>query len=188
MYPDIEKAHLAPKREQDVYIELPCEAEVKEEEEEEEYGKLIHWAAQAWEEHFSALPNGHGFNRLRSVLVAFVHRTHDLMGVANGDDFVFVGLGEDRDFVFNALRDRDERKHPGRLGRAVGDAKKLDVLGRVVEITYGGGTSEGYPWHKRPVEEYCDRDKSVDVLTNSGHPEDHERGGGGNPTSMRRPT
>ena len=77
-------------------MELPAEAEVQE----DECGKLIHWlhgcrpAAQAWGEHFSALLKEHGFQMLRSV-----HETRDLMGVVNGDDFVFVGLDEDLDFV-----------------------------------------------------------------------------------------
>ena len=57
MYLDVQKAHLAPRCEQDVYVEDEC-------------GKLIHWlcgcrpAAQAsWEEHYSALLKEHGFQR-----------------------------------------------------------------------------------------------------------------------------
>ena len=67
MYLDIKKAHVIPLCEQDVYVELPGEAEV----EDDECGKLIHWlygcrpAAQAWEEHYSALLKNHGFKRLK---------------------------------------------------------------------------------------------------------------------------
>ena len=39
MYLDIKKAHAIPLCEQDVYVELPGEAEV----EDDECGKLIHW-------------------------------------------------------------------------------------------------------------------------------------------------
>ena len=39
LFLDIKKAHLAPKYEKDVYVELPVEAEVKA----HECGKLIHW-------------------------------------------------------------------------------------------------------------------------------------------------
>ena len=105
MYLDVKKAHLAPRCEQDVYVQLPAEAEVQE----DECRKLIHWlyacrpAAQAWEEHYSALLKEHGFQRLRLILVAFVHETWDLMGVVHGDDFVFVGLDKDLDFVLKAL-------------------------------------------------------------------------------------
>ena len=72
-------------------MDLPGEAEV----EDDECGKLIHWlygcrpAAQAWEEHFSALLKNHGFKRLKSVPVAFVHETRDMSGVVHGDDFVW---------------------------------------------------------------------------------------------------
>ena len=57
MFLDVKKAHLAPLCEEDVYVELPEEANV----EEDKCGKLIHWlygcrqAAQAWEEHYSNL-------------------------------------------------------------------------------------------------------------------------------------
>jgi hypothetical protein len=50
MFSDIKKAHLAPLRKVDDYVELPPEAEVRE----DECGKLIHWlyrpAAQALED------------------------------------------------------------------------------------------------------------------------------------------
>jgi hypothetical protein len=68
MYLDAKKAHLAPLRKQDVYVELPAEAEVAA----DECGKLVHWlygcrpAAQAWEEHYSALLEDHGFRRLKT--------------------------------------------------------------------------------------------------------------------------
>ena len=81
MYLDMKKAHVMPLCVQDVYVELPAEAEVQE----DECGKLTHWlygcrpAAQAWEEHFFALLKEHDFQRLRSVPVAFVHETRDLM-------------------------------------------------------------------------------------------------------------
>lgn len=39
MYLDIKKAHLAPKCDKDVYVELPEEAGVQS----DECGKLIHW-------------------------------------------------------------------------------------------------------------------------------------------------
>jgi hypothetical protein len=77
---DVKKAHLEPLCEQDVYVELPAEAEVAS----DECGKLVHWlygcrpAAQAWEEHYSALLAGHGFVRSTAVPVAFVHSDRDL--------------------------------------------------------------------------------------------------------------
>ena len=53
MFIDVKKAHLNPECEQDVYVELPLEANPKH----GQCGKLVHWlygfrpAAQAWESH-----------------------------------------------------------------------------------------------------------------------------------------
>ena len=67
LYIDVKKAHLVPKCTQDVYVELPAEAEV----EEDECGKLVYWlhgcrpAAQAWEEHYSGvLTNNSGLQEV----------------------------------------------------------------------------------------------------------------------------
>ena len=70
---DVKKAHLVPKCTQDVYVELPAEAGVQE----DECGKLIYWlygcrpAAQAWEEHYSSVLASVGFKRLLSSPIAF---------------------------------------------------------------------------------------------------------------------
>ena len=112
MYLDVKKAHLAPKCEQEVYVELPTEANVAA----DECGKLIHWlygcrpAAQAWEEHYSRLLKTHGFRRLASVPVAFSHSGRDLLGVVHGDDFVWVGVDEDLDWVLKVLEGQYELK------------------------------------------------------------------------------
>ena len=93
MYLDVKKAHLVPKCEQDVYVELPLEAGAKK----GECGKLNYWlygcrpAAQAWEKHYASLLGGVRFRQSQACPVAFVHETRDLIGIVHGDDFVFVG-------------------------------------------------------------------------------------------------
>lgn len=122
MYLDNKTAHLAPKCDQDIYVDLPEEAGVKS----DECGKLIHWrygcrpAAQAWEEHYSALFGRHGFDRLRSVPVASAHRSRDVLGAVHGDDFVLVGLDPDLDFAHGVLEAAYELKNRGRWGGAPG--------------------------------------------------------------------
>ena len=126
-YIDVKKAHLVPKCTQDVYVELPAEAEV----EEDECGKLVYWlygcrpAAQAWEEHFSGVLTAVGFKRLLSSPVAFYHSERDLVGVVHGDDFVFVGVTKELDFVLSVLKEHYELKDRGRLGSGENDKKKL---------------------------------------------------------------
>ena len=118
MYLDMKKAHVIPLCEQDVYVELPGEAEV----EDDECGKLIHWlygcrpAAQAWEEHYSALLKNHGFKRLKSVPVAFVHETRDMNRVVHGDDFVWEGIDEDLDWVQKLLEGQVRVGKPRQIG------------------------------------------------------------------------
>lgn len=76
MYLDAKNAHLAPECARHVYVERPEEARASD----DECGKWFHWlygcrpAAQAWEEHYSALLEEHGFARLQSVPVAFLMR------------------------------------------------------------------------------------------------------------------
>ena len=140
MYLDVKKAHLAPSCEQDVYVELPAEAEVAE----DDCVKLVHWlygcrpAAHAWEEHYSHLLKTQGFRILASVPVAFSHSGRDLLGVVHGDDFIWVGVDRDLDWVLKVLEGQCELKNRGRLGFGDGDLKKIDMLGRDIEITKDG--------------------------------------------------
>ena len=179
MYLDVKKAHLEPLCEQDVYVDLPAEAEVRD----DECGKLVHWlygcrpAAQAWEEHYSALLGGGGFRRMRSVPVAFVHEKLDLMGVVHGDDFVFVGLDEDLDWVLSLLRSRYEVKNRGRLGTGPKDVREIDMLGRIIRVTDDGVSWEGDPRHQDLLEEYFGLDVSSKTLSKNGYADDREQGG-----------
>ena len=126
MYLDVKKAHLIPKCDQDVYVQLPPEAGAQP----DECGKLLFWlygcrpAAQAWEEHYSAVLRKAGFKRLVSCPVAFVHESRDLMGVVHGDDFVFVGLDVDLDYTLGILQANYELKNRGRLGSGDEDTKR----------------------------------------------------------------
>ena len=143
MFLDIKKAHLAPLCQDDVYVDLPEEAGVGE----DECGKLIHWlygcrpAAQAWEEHFSELLKKNGFTRLKSVPVAFVHEERGMMGVVHGDDFVWEGRDRDLDWILEVMQGEYELKNRGRLGFGPHDVRKIDMLGRVIELT-----DEGVTW------------------------------------------
>ena len=179
IYLDVKKAHLAPLCDQDVYVDLPAEAEVKD----DECGKLVHWlygcrpAAQAWEEHYSALLGEGGFRRLRSVPVAFAHEVRDIMGVVHGDDFVFVGMDKDLDWVLNLLRAQYEVKNRGRLGTGPGDVREIDMLGRIIKLGVDGITWEGDPRHLDLLEKYFGMDESSKVLSKNGYADDREQGG-----------
>jgi hypothetical protein len=114
---------------------------------------LIHWlygcrpAAQAWEEHYSALLVASGFERLKAVPVSFTER--DLHGVVYGDDFVSEGRDKDLGWVLGVQSKEYELKHRGRLGFGPNDVRKIDILGRVVHMTergivWKGGDTSSY--------------------------------------------
>ncbi len=119
----------------------------------------------------------HGFKELQSVPVAFVHETRDMMGVVHGDDFVFVGLGADLDYVLGVLEKTYELKNRGRLGRGPKDRKKIDMLGRTIEITDDGITWKGDPRQQDLLEKYFGMDESTKTLSKNGYEEDEEQGG-----------
>ena len=179
LYIDIKKAHLAPLCESDVYVELPTEAEVHE----DECGKLIHWlygcrpAAQAWEEHYSALLVKEGFRRMQTVPVVFVHEQRDLCGVVHGDDFVWVGLDDDLSWVLKVLENAYELKNRGRLGLDEGDLRKIDILGRIIEINDEGITWKGDPRHLDILKGYFGMNDRTKALTKNGYDDDREQGG-----------
>ena len=171
MYLDVKNAHLAPLCKEDVYVELPAEAGAAS----DEVGKLVHWlygcrqAAQAWEEHYSALLVSRGFKRMKSVPVVFVHEERGMSGAVHGDDFVWEGQDKDLDWVLKVMQDQYELKNRGRLGFGPNDVRKIDILGRTVELTDKGITWQGDPRHQKLLEEYFGMDENTKVLTKNGY-------------------
>ena len=135
--------------------------------EDDECGKLIHSlygcrpAAQAWEEHYSALLKNHGFKRLKSVPVAFV----DVSGVVHGDDFVWEGIDEDLDWVQKLFEDKYELKNRGSLGFGPND-----------ELTHEGITLQGDPRHFDLLQECFGMDDKTKVLTKNGYEDGPKQG------------
>ena len=119
---------------EDVYIELPDEAECGA----DECGKLKHWlygcrkAGQAWEDHYADVLFQAGFERGTASPVAFWHEGRSMWCIVHRDDFVY---DEDLDFVESIMKDAYEIKVRGRLGPGENDVRSIDILGRVLEKT-----------------------------------------------------
>jgi hypothetical protein len=160
-----QKGSPGPLCEQDVYVELPEEAEVRE----DECGKLVHRlygcrpAAQAREEHYSALLERNGFRRLKDVPVAFRHEERDMCGVVHGDDFVWEGRDEDRDWMLAVLSKEYESKNRGRVGFSPYDVKEIDMLGR-------SGVAWG-PRHLKLLVDYFGMKNDTNTLSKNGYEE-----------------
>ena len=96
MFIDARKAHLNPKCEEDVYIELPEESGCPK----GMCGKLDFWlygfrpAAAAWEQLYASKLEEVGFVRGMSCGVVFYHQGRDISLAVHADDFTFCGVGE----------------------------------------------------------------------------------------------
>ncbi len=118
MFIDVEKAHLVPECHEDAYVELPDEAEFKE----DGRGALLYWlygwrrAGQAWEDRYSDVLKHVVFERAMSSPVVFYHSGRDFWAVVHGGDLAFTGMDGDQDCVMQELVKHYETKNRGRLG------------------------------------------------------------------------
>ena len=131
MFIDAKKAHLNPKCDDDVYVELPAEYGVLE----GMCAKLKHWlygmrpAAAAWERLYSDVLESKGFERGVSCGVVFYHKGMDVACAVHGDDFTFCGLREDLLVVQGWLREAFEIEVRGMLGESDVEDKEAAILG-----------------------------------------------------------
>ena len=173
LFVDARKAHLNPKCERNVYIELPVEAGGGE----GMCGKLDFWlygfrdAAAAWERFYCEKLEGCGFTRGTSCGVVFYHPERDLSGVVHGDDFTFCGLEEDLKWIEKLMESWFEIKVRGMLGMDDSDDKEIVILGRIVRYTKDGITYEADPKHRRLILEYFGFDETTRALTHNGDKE-----------------
>ena len=171
LFIDVKKAHLIPKCQEDVYVELPAEANCRE----DECGKLIYWlygcrrAGQAWEDHYSGILVAAGFIRGVASPVVFFHPQRELWCVVHGDDFTFAGYDEDLDFVTEVLKKEYELKVRGRLGPDEKDIKRIDILGRILEYRSWGLSWRADPRHRKMVLEHFGFIPETKHLTTTGN-------------------
>ena len=176
LYIDVKKAHLIPKCTQDVFVELPPEAGAQA----DECGKLEYWlygcrpAAQAWEEDYARALEEAGFRRPASCPVVFSHAHRDLIGACHGDDFVFVGIDEDLDFIEELLKSRYEIKVRGRLGSGPKDKTSIDMLGRTIKLHEWGITWEGDDRHRKLIMEQFGLCAGSKVLMKNGYKDEED--------------
>ena len=129
MFVDARKAHLNPKCEDDVYIELPEECGLGK----EWCGKLNYWlygfrpAAAAWEKHYSGLLEGIGFERGNACGVIFYHEGRDISLAVHGDDFTFCGLEEDLRWVRDLMAGWFDIKVRATIGEDADDDKEVTI-------------------------------------------------------------
>ena len=106
-------------------------------------------APQQWERFAAASLEALGFRRGRASAVCFYHPTRGIMGLVNGDDFVFSGADKDLGWVATGLARAILLKVMGMLGGDVkaGDVQEIRCLNRVIRWEDEGLTMEADPRH-----------------------------------------
>ena len=171
MFLDVRKAHLVPKCEQDVYVELPPEAGAAD----DECGKLLYWlygcrpAGQAWEDHYSRVLVDAGFTRGVSSPVIFFHLSRELWCVVHGDDFMFTGFEEDLDYALGVMEKEYEIKNRGTLGPDNSDVQEIDILGRILGYHSWGISWKADPRHKKMILEHFGFNDNTKSLRKNGY-------------------
>ena len=127
------------------------------------------------QEHHSTLLKNHGFVLLKSVPVAFTHEGKDMSGVVRGDDFAWERTDEDMDCVLKVLGGKYELKNRGRQGFGPKGVRKIDMLGRIIELTQEGITWQGDPRHFDLLKEYFGTDDNSKGLSKKGCEDDLEQ-------------
>ena len=149
MFIDAKKAHLNPKCEDDVYIDLPEEVGAGK----GMCGKLVHWlygfrpAAAAWEKFYAEKFESKGFKRGLTCGVVFYHPELDVSMAVHGDDFTFCGVQEELDWIKGLMESWFEVKIRGILGGDSGDIQQITLLGRIITWTPSGILYEADPRH-----------------------------------------
>ena len=170
LFVDVRQAHLNPRCEEDVYIELPEECGLGK----EVCGKLNFWlygfrpAASAWESMYAVLLEDAGFKRGMSCGVVFYHVDKDIAVAVHGDDFTFCGIDEDLNWILSLMKSWFEVKLRAILGPGKNDEKEVVIFGRIVKWTAEGIEYEADPKHRRIVLEYFGFQDNTRPLVNNG--------------------
>lgn len=137
---DVKKAHLNGVCERDnVYVELPQEGGAP-----GTCGRLLRWfygmreAASAWEAAYTSSLKGDGFVEGASAPTVFPYPQSGTRCVVHGDEFTFLGCGDELDNIEEKMAEWYEPRVRGVLGTDEGDAKKISILNRETEVTEFG--------------------------------------------------
>jgi hypothetical protein len=90
---------------------------------------------------------------------------------------VWEGRDSDLDWVLGLLENEYELKNRGRLGMGPKDLRKIDMLGRVIEVDESGITWAGDPRHTEILKEYFGMNDQTKALNRNGYEEVDGEGG-----------
>ncbi|CAE8634939.1 unnamed protein product [Polarella glacialis] len=103
--------------------------------------------ARRWEETYSQHLLDLGFVQGRASPCCWSHSTRDIQLVVHGDDFTFIGVDVDLNWIQSALALKFEIKVRGLLGGGAGDVQEMHILKHAVQWTKHGITYEADQRH-----------------------------------------
>jgi hypothetical protein len=116
----------------------------------------------------------------------FVHSERDVVGVVQGDDFVWEGTDDNLDRVLKVLEAEYEPKNCGRLGLGERDVREIDMLGRVIQLDSEGISWKGDPRHRNLIFDYFGMNSHTKALTKNGYEDDGTHGGKCDDTELNK--
>jgi hypothetical protein len=149
---DVRKAHLNAFCEEEVYVELPPEADAP-----GKCGMLKRWlygmrpAANAWEKEYTQKLESAGYVRGEYSAVTFFNAETGVRCVVHGDDFTFAGPEAGLMEIKGKMMEWWDIKVRGLLGNDAGDDKQATILGRRLTWTSTSINYEADPKHVKIV-------------------------------------
>ena len=137
LFIDVRKAHLNGICEEEVFVELPEEAQAP-----GKCGRLRRWlygmrgAAQGWEKNYKERMQSIGLKPGKSTTAAFFDEESETRLVVHGDDFTFLGYPEQLEKIEEQMKEWYEVKVRGWLGSEPGDCKRISILN--MDVTWDG--------------------------------------------------
>jgi hypothetical protein len=163
-------AHSSSKCEEDVYVEHLGECGCPD----GMCAKLNYWlygfrkAAGVWEDHYSKLFEGAGFQRGEACGGVFYNKERDISIPVHGDDFTLCGVEEGSLWIQELMKSWFEVKVRAMLGPDDEDDKEVILLGRIARWLEDKVEWEADPKHREKVLEYSGMDEGTRALNCNG--------------------
>ena len=153
MFIDVRRAHWCAKIFRLVYVRLPPEAGLRE----DQCGRLNKAmygctdAASCWELEITDFFTTCGFAPGIASPVLFVNTLHDIQVSIHGDDITALGFEDDLFWLKARIEERYEIKYGGMLGPGANDVRNVVRLNRLIHYADGFTTIEADPRHVQIV-------------------------------------
>ena len=141
---DISRAHFMPKAERELFIEIPPEDRVAEDDEKDRVGKLLRNmygfrdASNLWQIDWQGVLKEGGYAVGKANPALFWNRARRARGAVHGDDFYVLGNRAAIDAMAELLKSKYDVRESHRLGFGSHCSRQASVLNRIVTLGHDG--------------------------------------------------